>query len=451
MPLPADRATSTATSSTRSKRRQRRSETKPAHDIRCFGCGRVPCCGLLVVAVIAILALSAYVISDRAGDALTILDVYLKSDVLNVDVGSSTLENRGALKEFVQTEASTTRSLRASASSTNPVAATQAPVTSTGSPVVDGPAMQVTDGSGRLGNNLAFILRGLLFAKLTNHAVVNLKLDTKSLREIFDGKAVLPLGSSKVEGSRFCPEKSDKRQLGRPVYNFQGERCKGAKAQDYRTMALEHLQQAFLPEFRHCLERFSPEESAKELTIHLRGQDLWGLAEHELTSDKPIPMEANAHHWLWHQPPCTMYRKIIVEEGFTKVLVVTSPDLRHVCIEWLKSNAVNLGIEVIVQAQSLREDFCALARASNLVLSFSTLGDNAAVLNQRLKKLFFREFAQTHSLLDCDLWPGTTLYQYNMPINEGSHQPYGNTYRDVIQWFTGYDEQQISKHMGCNR
>ena len=40
----------------------------------------------------------------------------------------------------------------------------------------------------------------------------------------------------------------------------------------------------------------------KELTVHLRGQDLWGMAEYELTSEKPIPMEANAHHWLWHQP-----------------------------------------------------------------------------------------------------------------------------------------------------
>ena len=54
--------------------------------------------------------------------------------------------------------------------------------------------------------------------------------------------------------------------------------------------------------------------AAQELTVHLRGQDLWGMAEYELTSEKPIPMEvwkprayqswleANAHHWLWHQP-----------------------------------------------------------------------------------------------------------------------------------------------------
>lgn len=310
--------------------------------------------------------------------------------------------------------------------------------------------MQVTDGSGRLGNNLAFILRGIIYAKLTHHVAVQFSITSKSVKELFEPKAVLQLSSSKLEGQRFCPEKSDKRQEGRPIYNFQGERCKGSTAKDFHTLALDTLVQAFKPEFKSCLNNVgAPEDAEKELTVHLRGQDLWGMAEYELKSDKPIPMEANAHHWLWHQPPCTMYRKIIVEEGFKKVIVVTSPDLRHVCVEWLKSNAASLGIEVVIQSGSLMEDFCALAKASNLVLSFSTLGDNAAVLNKRVKKIFFREFAQTHSLMDCGLWPGTTLYQYKMPISEGKHPPYGNTYREIIKWFTTYDETQITKSEGC--
>ncbi|CAJ1353964.1 unnamed protein product [Effrenium voratum] len=73
---------------------------------------------------------------------------------------------------------------------------------------------------------------------------------------------------------------------------------------DFHLLATENLAQAYLPEFRACLDKVSPpEEAAKELTVHLRGQDLWGMAEYELQSDKPIPMEAQAHHWLWHQPP----------------------------------------------------------------------------------------------------------------------------------------------------
>eukprot|EP00913_Durusdinium_trenchii_P019012 g17868.t1 len=476
---------------------------------------------------------------------------------------------------------------------------------------------EVTDGSGRLGNNLAFILRGIIYAKLTHHVAVQFSITSKSVKELFEPKAVLQLSSSKLEGQRFCPEKSDKRQEGRPIYNFQGERCKGmgvdsglgtfrgrnagvwpplkAMQMDFSemsspdwfdtdprlawafwrfrhqayTLGEPHRGYSLLAEWgnkmkyglfsvtsnidghwdrtegvgpakvweRHgaltrmqCVE---DDESiwptdAKDLTsievpewdlqagdevlalvagaevpavvqedgcslavdgepvsakavrrkdgpdllrslpgsrlprsregkparpnvlmfsdfgVNMRiiseqeqrfnawlkelpesanlviVEDLWGMAEYELKSDKPIPMEANAHHWLWHQPPCTMYRKIIVLAQFDiSVIVVTSPDLRHVCVEWLKSNAASLGIEVVIQSGSLMEDFCALAKASNLVLSFSTLGDNAAVLNKRVKKIFFREFAQTHSLMDCGLWPGTTLYQYKMPISEG--------------------------------
>eukprot|EP00441_Pelagodinium_beii_P012576 CAMPEP_0197684982 /NCGR_PEP_ID=MMETSP1338-20131121/100264_1 /TAXON_ID=43686 ORGANISM="Pelagodinium beii, Strain RCC1491" /NCGR_SAMPLE_ID=MMETSP1338 /ASSEMBLY_ACC=CAM_ASM_000754 /LENGTH=118 /DNA_ID=CAMNT_0043266761 /DNA_START=135 /DNA_END=487 /DNA_ORIENTATION=- len=118
-----------------------------------------------------------------------------------------------------------------------------------------------------------------------------------------------------------------------------------------------------------------------------------------------------------------MIKKIIVEDGYKRVLIITSPDRRHACVKWLLDEAASLGVEVTVQAGSLLEDFCALVRAENLVLSFSTLGDNAAVLSTQLKRLYVREFAQTHSLLDCGGLPGVSLYQYTMPIEEGRHQP----------------------------
>ena len=55
----------------------------------------------------------------------------------------------------------------------------------------------------------------------------------------------------------------------------------------------------------------------------------------------------------------------------------------------------------------------------------------AGRLNKQLKNIYFREFAQTHSLMDCGctgfktplrvarLWPGTSLWQYRMQISEG--------------------------------
>ncbi|CAE7675543.1 unnamed protein product [Symbiodinium microadriaticum] len=309
----------------------------------------------------------------------------------------------------------------------------------------DGAVMQVTDGPGRLGNNLGFIVRGLVFAKLSNYTAVSLVLQKKYLQEIFGRKVRLPLRSSRLQGAHWCPMTMLPRAQ---VYNFEGERCQGTSAQDCRTLAVETLHEAFSPKFRTCLDSVA-DDAEEELTIHLRGEDLWGLQEDQVTSNEPLSLQANAHHWLWHQPPCTLYRKIIEEEGFKKVRIVTSPDLRHTCVGWMKANAAQMGVKVLVQAGSLLEDFCTLAKASNLVLSYSSLSDNAALLNKRLRKLYFREFADKHSLLDCKLWPGTSLYQYSMPIREGHHEPYGSTYREVIRWFTSYDESQITRHEGC--
>jgi len=410
-----------------------------------------------VIATILLLAISSY-----QADATSFMNIYMQlgtAGEFSVKGGNHTAAPPSTTSvtsptppvSVMQPTTGATTSPTTRAMPVTPTTQAPSPTMESTSPSqsLTGPVMQVTDGSGRLGNNLAFMLRGILYAQMTQHVAVTFSLTSKSVKELFQPKAVVSLGGAKIEGPRFCPDKSDKRQEGRPVYNFQGERCKGSTAKDFHSLALDTLVQAFRPEFKTCLDAVpTPEEAAKELTVHLRGQDLWGMAEYELKSDKPIPLEANAHHWLWHQPPCTMYRKIIVEEGFKKVIVVTSPDLRHVCVEWLKSNAASLGIEVVIQSASLMEDFCALAKASNLVLSFSTLGDNAAVLNKQVKKIFFREFAQTHSLIDCGLWPGTELYQYKMDISEGKHPPYGNTYREVIKWFTTYDESQITKNKG---
>ena len=82
------------------------------------------------------------------------------------------------------------------------------------------------------------------------------------------------------------------------------------------------------------------------------------------------------------------HKEIIREEGYKKLIVITSPDVRHVCVKWLQQQASNLGVELVIQANCLMEDFCTFLGATNLVLCFSTLGDNAAVLNARLKCLY---------------------------------------------------------------
>merc|ERR1719502_496637 len=144
-------------------------------------------------------------------------------------------------------------------------------------------------------------------------------------------------------------------------YIYQGENCDGGDAKTYRDVALGPLQQAFVPELQSCLKADDSSSQDEELTIHLRGQDLWGLKESEYSSGVPLDMNAFAHNWLWHQPPCTMYKKIIEEDGYKRVRIVTSSDLRHVCISWLMEKSKELGISVQVQASELMKDFCTLA------------------------------------------------------------------------------------------
>ncbi|CAE8618123.1 unnamed protein product [Polarella glacialis] len=134
--------------------------------------------------------------------------------------------------------------------------------------------------------------------------------------------------------------------------------------------------------------------------------------------------------------------RIIREEGYRQVLVVTSPDLRHACVPWFQGLQERTGLQVSVniQAKSLLEDFCALVRAPNLVA--------AAVVSRRLRRLYVREFAD-NSLLNCRVWPGVLLQQYELPIGENSHAPYDNSYAGVMSWFQTYNASLISRREVC--
>ena len=194
------------------------------------------------------------------------------------------------------------------------------------------------------------------------------------------------------------------------------------------------------------------EESGAEnkLTIHLRGNDLWNMGEFEMMPKKPINMDAGAHHWLWANPPCTMYEKIIREEGFAEVLVVTSPDRRHACVSWFEGfqQRTGLSVKVTLQTNSLADDFCTLTRARNLVLSFSTLSNAAAIMSKRVKRVYLRQFA-LNSMMNCNIWPGVSLVQYSMPITEQHHEPYNNTYAGVTEWFQTYNMSLITRTPSC--
>lgn len=167
--------------------------------------------------------------------------------------------------------------------------------------------------------------------------------------------------------------------------------------------------------------------------------------------------------------------------------MVTSADKRHACVAWFEQLPKRMNVKVSFQTGSLADDFCALVRAKNMVVSFSTLSTRAllmgasrvkeallegiparkalrnaaAILSKQLRRVYVRQFA-ANSMLNCQLWPEVSLIQYTtlgvngswlkllrMPITEQHHEPYNNTYGGVIEWFQTYNVSEITRRTSC--
>merc|ERR1712061_100583 len=96
-------------------------------------------------------------------------------------------------------------------------------------------------------------------------------------------------------------------------------------------------------------------------------------------------------------------------------------------------------------------DFCRLSRAENLVLSYSSFADAAAMLGHRLRRLYLRAFSGTHSLLDCDLWEGATAYRYLVPVDDSNYSilGYKRSREDVIRWFKEWKATNVTLLRHC--
>eukprot|EP00930_Biecheleria_cincta_P006343 TRINITY_DN10733_c0_g1_i1.p1 TRINITY_DN10733_c0_g1~~TRINITY_DN10733_c0_g1_i1.p1 ORF type:complete len:519 (-),score=20.79 TRINITY_DN10733_c0_g1_i1:260-1816(-) len=137
------------------------------------------------------------------------------------------------------------------------------------------------------------------------------------------------------------------------------------------------------------------------LTIHMRGDDI-----------------THYPRYMWGQPPCSMYAKIIEDFNYKNVWLVrrgNSP-----CIKWLSSYAVKHGISVKNKEQSIAEDLGTLARAKNLVLSFSSFSVSAVLMSKEIRNIYRRRDAAWESILraviNCAVWTGVKMFEYNSTV-----------------------------------
>lgn len=220
------------------------------------------------------------------------------------------------------------------------------------------------------------------------------------------------------------------------------EYCCDVPAEEYRRALQEHMRPVFSKRFSSCVKTDDSAVDDELLTIHIRGEDLWPMDVDTVVYDDEYTYRL---YFGWQQPPCSMYKKAILEGGFKRFLVVTSPDYKNPCVGWLKEYAALESLEFQVKSTDMPlEDACELLNARNLVLSYSTFADSMALLSRNLRRIYVRREFMAGSMMNCHVWPGVELIQYDVPINGRLHVPYNSTYRGLNHWMLTFPLENIT-------
>lgn len=284
--------------------------------------------------------------------------------------------------------------------------------------------------NGPLGNNLVSLIKGLYFAAALNMSC--LYLDPHEHQNPLHNGAILDLPTHvPVDKCAFATAAGCQGVLSayRDAHGAHGgfwtNGCHGASAGIVHRLAKQYLEPHLKPAFWRCLTNTSKASRARAnqlLTIHLRGGD---LLPHKHTLDAPV------NHWMWRQPPCAMYQKIIESANYTDILVLVGQPVdefgivetrtKHPCIDWVQVYGAKAGLRVVVQSRSVLEDACALYQAQNVALSYSTFGESLAVLSGAARRLYYYNRFQEHTAINCKLWPGAKLYAFFGQGNDGGY------------------------------
>lgn len=286
--------------------------------------------------------------------------------------------------------------------------------------------------NGRTGNNLAQVMKGLYFAAATNMSCIHLEPQYYN-NSVLDMPAFFRLDNHSIEMDG-CTNALSEYQAPwlwhcnascEPTSTFGSfwiDGCDGVAANDLRLLAETYIKP-------HA--RFStaiPPDGDGLLTVHLRGGDLLGKQD----GDRNAP----AHHWMWAQPPCSVYERIVSHGNYSAVLIVLEkPVEAYPCVPWFRHFSKRSGVILRIQASTVLADARAIYRARNLALSFSTFSESIALVSGEAKRLYVYNTFQAHSAINCKLWPGVSLYDFQGP----NKPPANNTLAALWAHMTTYE------------
>lgn len=166
------------------------------------------------------------------------------------------------------------------------------------------------------------------------------------------------------------------------------------------------------------------------LTIHMRGDDIGAYPR-----------------YMWGQPPCSMYRKIIEEHNYTSVWLIKKGN--NPCVAVLAKHAMKKGVSVKMKEVTIAEDLAAMARAKNLVLSFSSFAISSLMMNTEVRNIYRRRDAAwdtlLHAVINCAVWPGVQMFEYEFALQtkdlEKSNKP--------AEWLQSFSVSNIKGPFIC--
>jgi hypothetical protein len=135
----------------------------------------------------------------------------------------------------------------------------------------------------------------------------------------------------------------------------------------------EILRKYILPNFKY---NNKPLEDTT-LVIHIRSGDIM----------------KEGCHGFYVQPPFSFYKKVIDENNFKKIIIVTEPDKKNPAIELLLNSYSNVSIESTI----LYDDVSIILSAQNLICnSQGTFGHMLALLSPNLKNIYIPYYLNPH-------------------------------------------------------
>mmetsp|Transcript_51809 Transcript_51809/g.138229 ORF Transcript_51809/g.138229 Transcript_51809/m.138229 type:complete len:367 (-) Transcript_51809:111-1211(-) len=193
---------------------------------------------------------------------------------------------------------------------------------------------------GRMGNHLYQFARLAFFA------------------EVMNATALFPRRNSCIMDMFAFPERlevlrSDPEFLSRVHCDVDGSwdgvHCTGQKRSDYVRVFRQYVLPYLVQEGQEVCD-VEAGNTRRELTIHMRSGDLLIHTDH--------PQSRFA--------PCVFFEKVAHDFNFTRLRIITEPDMAHPCIEVLQRSPSPF--EVTVQSKSEVEDACALMYAKHLAV-----------------------------------------------------------------------------------